>query len=82
MSNLQTHTPVLGEAELRLLDSNEIDAVAGGATYDEAWANFVAGGAAIGAGAAQLVASAWTGIALTPGLILGSSGLGGIGKIS
>lgn len=62
------------ETALRPLDEFEIDAVSGGVTFDEAFETFIAGGAMLGQGAAMLVASAWTGIALTPGLILDSLG--------
>lgn len=57
---------------IRTLDMTEIDAVSGGISYDEAYKDFQEGGAMLGAGAGNLVASAWTGVALTPALILNS----------
>ncbi|WP_454849227.1 hypothetical protein [Rhizobium binxianense] len=70
----------MSETTIRSLSSDEIDAVSGGASFDDAYGDFIEGGALLGQGAAQLVASAYTGIALTPGLILGSLGglLGGL----
>ena len=62
------------ETALRPLNEFEIDAVSGGITFDEAFETFIAGGALLGQGAAMLIASAYTGIALTPGLILESLG--------
>jgi hypothetical protein len=38
-------------------------------TFNDAYRNFAKGGAALGYGAAELVGSAYTGIALTPQLI-------------
>ena len=44
----------------------------GEVTYDDAYLNFMEGGGHLGMGAAMLVGSAWTGVALTPALILDS----------
>ncbi|RZQ63555.1 hypothetical protein [Amycolatopsis suaedae] len=44
----------------------------GGVTFEEAYYTFIEGGGALGYGAASLVAGAYTGIATTPALILGS----------
>ncbi|MHC1550634.1 hypothetical protein [Phyllobacterium sp. K27] len=44
----------------------------GGVSFAEAFATFIQGGAHLGQGAAELVAGAYTGIATTPGLVLGS----------
>ena len=41
-------------------------------TFDDAYLNFMNGGGHIGMGAAMLVGSAWTGVALTPALVLDS----------
>ncbi|MDX8532464.1 hypothetical protein RFM41_29385 [Mesorhizobium sp. VK25A] len=44
----------------------------GEVTFDDAYLNFMEGGGHLGMGAAMLVGSAWTGIALTPALVLDS----------
>jgi hypothetical protein len=44
----------------------------GDVTFDDAYLNFMEGGGHLGMGAAMLVGSAWTGIALTPALVLES----------
>lgn len=62
----------------RALDEGEIDLVGGGISYDQAYQDFQSGGAHLGYGAGQLVSSAWTGVALTPALILSSLGTGGL----
>ncbi|MFF5992416.1 hypothetical protein [Prauserella flavalba] len=43
-------------------------------TFDDAYYQFIDGGAALGYGAASLVAGAYTGIARTPWLILSHDG--------
>lgn len=48
--------------------------VSDGITYSEAYYQFIDGGAALGYGAASLVAGAYTGIARTPWLILSPDG--------
>lgn len=72
---ISTQTAPVSTA-LRELDASEIDLVTGGVDYDDAYRDFIAGGALLGRGAAALVASAWTGVALTPALILNSLGAG------
>ncbi|QEN85151.1 hypothetical protein FZC33_02550 [Labrys sp. KNU-23] len=44
----------------------------GEVTFDDAYLNFMEGGGHLGLGAAMLVGSAWTGVALTPALVLDS----------
>ncbi|MCG7508730.1 hypothetical protein [Mesorhizobium retamae] len=44
----------------------------GEVTFDDAYLNFMNGGGHLGMGAAMLVGSAWTGVALTPALVLDS----------
>jgi len=61
---------------LRALDASEIDLVAGGISFDDAYDDFIVGGSLLGRGAAALIAAAWTGVALTPALILNSLGAG------
>ncbi|MGV2184584.1 hypothetical protein [Rhizobium rhizogenes] len=70
----------MSQMTLRSLSSDEIDAVSGGVTFDDAYHDFIVGGALLGQGAAALVAGAYTGIALTRGLVVGSLGglLGGL----
>lgn len=52
-------------------DSPDYDR-SGEVTFDDAYVNFMEGGGHLGLGAAMLVGSAWTGVALTPSLILDS----------
>jgi hypothetical protein len=52
-------------------DYNDYDR-SGEVTFDDAYVNFMEGGGHLGLGAAMLVGSAWTGIALTPSLVLDS----------
>ena len=52
-------------------DYNDYDR-SGDVTFDDAYVNFMEGGGHLGLGAAMLVGSAWTGVALTPSLILDS----------
>lgn len=74
----------MSESTLRVLNNDEIDAVAGGISFDDAYGDFIEGGSLLLGGAAALVASAYTGIALTPALILGSlnSLLGSLGGLT
>lgn len=62
----------MSESTLRVLSNDEIDMIAGGISFDDAYSDFMQGGALLGGGAASLIASAYTGIALTPALIIGS----------
>lgn len=64
-----------GVQEMNVAELNETN---GGLTFDQAYYDFQQGGAHLGLGAAMLVSAAWAGIALTPGLILGSLGTGGL----
>ena len=79
MLNVNLRTLSESEPTLRPLTDHEIDAVAGGVTFDDAFETFIAGGALLGQGAAMLVAGAYTGLALTPALVLES--LGGTGGL-
>jgi hypothetical protein len=69
----------MSESTIRTLSEDEVSVVAGGISFDQAYSDFKEGGALLGAGAGALIAGAYTGIALTPALILGSLGglLGG-----
>lgn len=60
------------------MNVSELHETNGGITFDQAYHDFQQGGAHLGLGAAMLVAGAWTGIGLTPALILGSLGTGGL----
>ncbi|MBW5798655.1 hypothetical protein [Halomonas elongata] len=66
----------MSDSTIRTMSLDEIDIVSGGVSYDQAYNDFQEGGELLGAGAGKLVASAWTGIALTPALIADSLGLG------
>ncbi|MFM9272079.1 hypothetical protein ACJ7V3_17755 [Halomonas elongata] len=66
----------MSDSTIRPMTFDEIDIVSGGISYDQAYQDFQEGGQLLGAGAGKLVASAWTGIALTPALIADSLGLG------
>ncbi|QEM82349.1 MULTISPECIES: hypothetical protein [Halomonas] len=74
----------MSDSTLRVLSNDEIDVVAGGISFDDAYNDFMEGGALLGGGAGSLIASAYTGIALTPALILGSlnSLLGSLGGLT
>ncbi|UGU16562.1 hypothetical protein LS482_01530 [Sinomicrobium kalidii] len=60
------------------MNVGELRETNGGISFDQAYNDFQQGGAHLGLGAAMLVSAAWTGIALTPALILGSLGAGGL----
>ncbi|MGQ0335090.1 hypothetical protein [Halomonas elongata] len=66
----------MSDSTIRTMSLDEIDIVSGGVSYDQAYNDFQEGRELLGAGAGKLVASAWTGIALTPALIADSLGLG------
>ncbi|MEL4376580.1 hypothetical protein [Brucella cytisi] len=62
-----------GDTETTAVVSDSLDYDRSGeVTFDDAYVNFMEGGGHLGLGAAMLVGSAWTGIALTPSLILDS----------
>ncbi len=64
--------PSMGEAQTRTIAVTEMDRHSDDPTFGDAVLLFVEGGGALGYGAAALIAGAYTGIALTPALIIHS----------